>query len=281
MDLNTQERYKEIIEHIDDNGGNVDGVGMEGHVGYPLTPPTLIYEIIDEYANLGTGKKISLSEYDALNVEESIGGDYMRDMLTMAFSHPAVESFLVWGYWDKNHWLGDSPLYRDDWSLKPSGEEFIDLIFNQWWTSEAGVTDIDGNLSSRGFLGEYEITVTHNGISSTTEITLTKDANTFKIVHGPNGINNIANENILLEQNYPNPFQKYTEIAFTLKKPEVVELSVYNYYGKKVADVVHELLPTGRHTYRLTLNNLPAGIYVYQLKTASGGVATRKMNLIK
>jgi len=281
MDLNTQERYKEIIEHIDDKGGNVDGVGMEGHVGYPLTPPALIYEIIDEYANLGTGKKISISEYDALNVEESIGGDYMRDMLTMAFSHPAVESILVWGYWDKNHWLGDAPLFRDDWSLKPSGEKFIDLIFNQWWTNETGMTDIDGNLNSRGFLGEYEVKVTKSGGTTINNIILTKDNNTFKIIHSPDGIYVTDNKLVFLEQNYPNPFQDQTEIAFTLVQPEDVELAVYNFHGKKLSVVVNGPLSLGKHKYTLNLSDWPAGVYVYQLKTESGGIVTRKMNLIK
>jgi hypothetical protein len=280
MDLNTQERYKEIIEHIDAKGGDVDGIGMEGHVGYPLTPPSLIYEIIDEYANMGSGKKISISEYDALDVEETIAGDYLHDMLMMAYSHPAVESFLVWGYWDKNHWLGDAPLFRDDWSLKPSGEKFIDLIFDQWWTNEEGMTDAVGELNSRGFLGEYEVKVTNGGGTTTKNITLTKTNNTFKIIHSPDGIYQATNENVLLEQNYPNPFQDYTEIAFSLKQPEIVELAVYNYQGIKMEVVVHKNLSSGKHKYRLNSSDWPAGVYVYQLKTESG-MATGKMNLIK
>jgi len=280
MDLNIQERYKEIIEHIDAKGGDVDGVGMEGHVGYPLTPPTLIYEIIDEYANLGSGKKISLSEYDALDVEDAIGGDYMRDMLTMAFSHPSVESFLVCGYWDKIHWLGDSPLYRDDWSLKPSGESFIDLVFNEWWTNKEGITNTDGEINSRGFLGDYEVIVTQNGNSTSKNITLTKEADQFKIVHSPDGINNAASDNILLEQNYPNPFKGYTEIAFNLKKSEIVELSVYNSFGKKVAEIVQEPLSAGKHRYQINLSAYSSGMYLYQLKTESE-TAIRKMNHIK
>ena len=166
MDLKTQDLYKEIIEEIDANGGQVDGVGLEGHMGYPLTPPELVYEIIDEYAELGNGKEISISEYDALGVDAFMAGEYMRDFLTITFSHPAVKSFLMWGFWDKNHWLGDAPLFEDDWTLKPSGAEFFDLVFNQWWTNEQGTTDNLGEIKVPGFLGDYLITVQANGITT-------------------------------------------------------------------------------------------------------------------
>ena len=153
MNLNIQEEYAAIIETIDNNGGHVDGIGFECHMGYPLTPPELVYEIIDEYASMGNGKDISISEYDALGVDEFMAGEYMRDFLTIAFSHPAVKSFLMWGYWDANHWLGDAPLYREDFSLKPSGQAFIDLVFDQWWTNVSGESNSDGEFVDRGFLG--------------------------------------------------------------------------------------------------------------------------------
>jgi len=204
----------------------------------------------------------------------------MHGFLTIAFCPQAVTSFLFWGYWEKIHWLDDSPLFRDDWSLKPSGEKFIELVFNEWWTNEEGTTNVDGEINSRGFLGKYEVKVTQNGGSTIKNIMLTKNDNTFKVVHNPDGIYQTTSEDVLLEQNYPNPCYGFTEIAFTLKQQELVELVVHNYYGNKVLEVVHEPLTSGRHQYHLDLSNLPAGMYVYQLKTETG-IATRKINLIK
>jgi GH35 family endo-1,4-beta-xylanase len=182
MDLAAQERYKEIIKVIEDNGGRIDGVGMEAHIRYPLTPPRLVYEIINEYAAIRGGKEVSISEYDAKGVEEHMGGEYMRDFLTVTFSHPAVNSFLIWGYWDKNHWKRDAPLYRDAWNLKPSGKAYIDLVFNQWWTNIDGNTDIHGKVTGRGFLGEYEIRVTFHEKTNVELVTLSRDHNIFEIL---------------------------------------------------------------------------------------------------
>ena len=40
---------------------------------------------------------------------------------------------------------------------------WCDLIFNQWWTNETGKTGDTGKFTTRGFLGDYRITVTHAG----------------------------------------------------------------------------------------------------------------------
>ncbi len=270
MDMNTQERFTEIVESIDANGGDVDGLGFEGHVSYPLAPPELVYEIIDEYAAMGNGKEISISEYDAKDVEEFMGGEYMRDLLTIAFSHPAVKSFMMWGYWEKIHWLDDSPMFRDDWSLKPSGAQFIDLVYNQWWTKEEGMTNANGEMQSRGFLGDYEVKITKNGTTSTAGFSLDKNSDVFKIVFSPTGMINHGEDGIFLEQNYPNPFYRQTQIAFTLKKTETVQLTVYNLYGKQVAVLVDEPLSHGEHKIKFDAKGLPAGIYMYKLNTKSG-----------
>jgi endo-1,4-beta-xylanase len=83
----------------------------------------------------------------------------MRDFMTVIFSHPSVHGFLMWGFWDGKHWLGNAPIYRKDWSLKPSGEVYMDLVFNQWWTDVRGKSDTEGKMRVKGFLGEYEVTV--------------------------------------------------------------------------------------------------------------------------
>ena len=270
MDINAQERFTEIVESIDANGGDVDGLGFEGHVTYPLAPPELVYEIIDEFAALGNGKEISISEYDAKDVEAFMGSEYMRDLLTIAFSHPAVKSFMMWGYWEKIHWLDDSPMFRDDWSLKPSGEQFIDLVYNKWWTEEESMTDTEGQVFSSGFLGDYEIKITKEGATSTSTFTLEKNNGIVKIVFSPTGLANHGEDGIFLEQNYPNPFDRQTQIAFTLNKTESVQLKVYDLYGKQLAVLVNEPLFPGKHKINFNAAGLPAGMYVYKLETKSG-----------
>ena len=70
LDLSIQERYKEIIAKIEQEGGVIHGVGIQGHMSTPLTPPETVYEILDEFSE--GGKELSITEYDASGVERVI-----------------------------------------------------------------------------------------------------------------------------------------------------------------------------------------------------------------
>ncbi len=169
-----QNAYHDLIELLDARDAPLGGIGFQSHMSYPLSAPERILAVLDEFAR--HGQPLVITEYDielagnelageaiddpaALARREAVAADYLRDFLTVSFSHPAVTGFHLWGFWDGQHWLGDAPLYRDDWSLKPSGEAYIDLVFDQWWTDERGRTDGEGRLTTRGFLGDYLITV--------------------------------------------------------------------------------------------------------------------------
>lgn len=68
-----------------------------------------------------------------------------------------------------------------DGSLKPSGRVWIDLVFKQWWTNAAGRTTPDGTFAARGFLGDYEVTVTHDGRTRTVKTTLPKEGTALAV----------------------------------------------------------------------------------------------------
>jgi endo-1,4-beta-xylanase len=123
------ERFKGIIERLNAAGAPLHGIGVQGHMKYGLTPPSRLLEIFDELARYG--KEISITEYDAVNINDELAADYMRDILIAVFSHPAARNFIMWGFWDGAHWQNDAPLFNRDWSLKPSGEVFMDYVFNR------------------------------------------------------------------------------------------------------------------------------------------------------
>jgi endo-1,4-beta-xylanase len=83
--------------------------------------------------------------------------------MTAVFSHPAVEGIVMWGFWEGQHYNPSAALYRRDWSIKPNGQVWENLVFNEWWTDEIGQTNENGFLEARGFLGDYEIEVEHEG----------------------------------------------------------------------------------------------------------------------
>ena len=168
-----QERYRSVIDSILTNGGRIDGIGMQGHVDATLTAPETVYRIFDDFS--GYGVPISITEFDALGADEQIMGDYMRDLLIICFSHPRVANFLMWGFWDGAHWHQDAPLFHDDWTLKPSGQAFLQTVFDDWWTDVSAVSDQQGAAEVRGFLGDYEVDVSYEGKTKTQALSLSKE----------------------------------------------------------------------------------------------------------
>lgn len=88
----------------------------------------------------------------------------------------------MWGFWDGSHWLGDAPVFYRDWSLKPSGQAFKDLVFKTWWTNADGQTSAQGEFKTRGFLGDYDIAVTRNGASKIVSTSLPRAGGVVTVV---------------------------------------------------------------------------------------------------
>jgi endo-1,4-beta-xylanase len=151
--------WKQRIDEILAKGAPIDGIGFQGHFSSAPTGIPRVKEILDEF---WTKYKMEakVTEYDISNlVTPEIQANYMRDILTICFAHPSMKGFLMWGFWDGAHWLGNAPIYNADWSIKPSGTAFIDQVFTKWWTDTRVNTIATGNATTRGFKGRYKITI--------------------------------------------------------------------------------------------------------------------------
>ncbi len=154
-----QDYYYDIIQYIDNLGGGIEGIGMQGHFSNELTSIPRIYEILERYSALG--KDIKITEHDIDLTQRDIQAEYTRDFMTILFSHASVKSLLVWGFWAGRHWKPDAAFFNSDWTIRPHGEVWQDMIYNQWWTPAIDtVSDDQGQVSIEGFLGTYEYTVT-------------------------------------------------------------------------------------------------------------------------
>jgi hypothetical protein len=88
-----------------------------------------------------------------------------------------------------------------------------------------------------------------------------------------------------LGQNYPNPFNPSTIIDYQVRAASMVEISVYNLLGGKVAALVNEFKEAG--TYNVAWNGMDvsgrqvaSGIYLYSMR-AGEYVSMKKMVLLK
>jgi len=172
--------YEKTIRYLLDHGAPLSGIGIQSHFSWNLPAPAEVLKGLDRFAALGP--ELEITEHDIDVTDEQLQADYTRDYMTLAFSNPAVNGFLSWGFWEGQHWRPDGAYFRKDWSIKPAGRVWIDLVMNKWWTRVSGETDARGAYNTRGFLGDYEITITHNGKSKTLRTTLKRDSAPLEVV---------------------------------------------------------------------------------------------------
>lgn len=174
------DQFEGWIKYLLENKAPLEGIGLQGHVGgTPWSIPALL-AVLDRFG--ANGLPIAITEYDTQIKDEALDAQFTRDFLTAVFSHPSVNSFLMWGFWDGAHWHSQAPLFHKDWTLKPAGKAYEDLVLREWWTNADGATDASGAYQVRGFLGDYEVTVKAGSRSKTVPAKLTKDGLKLSVV---------------------------------------------------------------------------------------------------
>lgn len=84
-----------------------------------------------------------------------------------------------------------------------------------------------------------------------------------------------------LEQNFPNPFNPFTMIKFSLAKMSMAKLVIYDAVGQEISQPVNNFLQAGDHAARFDAGDLASGIYYYSLFIDGALFETKKMILIK
>jgi len=82
---------------------------------------------------------------------------------------------------------------------------------------------------------------------------------------------------------YPNPFTEFTQIKYMTQGPALVNLSVYDLKGRRLATLVNERQGAGEHQARWESLGLPNGVYVgkLQVQKEGGQVAEASFKLVK
>ena len=84
---------------------------------------------------------------------------------------------------------------------------------------------------------------------------------------------------MVVNQNFPNPFQGNTDVLVYLTKPGTVSLEVRNTMGAVVSTQSFDNLSKGNHILTINGENLSTGIYTYTL--TSGGSSVSKTMMVK
>lgn len=88
-----------------------------------------------------------------------------------------------------------------------------------------------------------------------------------------------------LRQNSPNPVRATTDISFSVQRPEVVQLRVFDVTGRLVQTLVDGAIPAGAHNFTWDARGangeaLQSGVYFYRLETSQGSFS-KQMTLIR
>jgi len=107
------------------------------------------------------------------------------------------------------------------------------------------------------------------------------DAETLIVQKVTNITNNqIQPQQLILQQNMPNPFNSMTTIQYALPTPGNVSLDVYNVAGQKVMVIEEGFKGIGYHSILLDAGDLASGVYLYRLN-GPAVFETQKFTLIR
>lgn len=83
-----------------------------------------------------------------------------------------------------------------------------------------------------------------------------------------------------LLQNYPNPFNACTIIPFRIDARQKISLKVFDLKGNEILEIPEQTIEAGFHSFQMNAEQVPSGIYFYQLQVGSN-LQTRKMAIIR
>ncbi|MGE5809858.1 MAG: T9SS type A sorting domain-containing protein [Ignavibacteria bacterium] len=151
-----------------------------------------------------------------------------------------------------------------------AGTQTIDLSFE----GESGNSD-GRNL----FSGVFQLAAGSNSLTLSAGNLLIDWIQFNSVISGITERPEIPNE-FSLSQNYPNPFNPTTNINFSISKPSMVKLFIYDILGRKVATLINNQMNTGSYIYNFDASSFASGVYFYSLEAGDFKV-TKKMMLLK
>ncbi len=162
--------YYNTIQYLLTHGAPLEGIGFQSHFGSGTPGMDVMLANFDRFAALG--QPLQVTEFDQESSDLQLQADYLRDFMTLAFSQPSMDAFVMWGFWEGRHWKPNAALWNTDWSINPNGQQFIDLVYGDWWTDEIGTSTAAGRYVTRGFTGSYDVVVSYGGETQTVPATL-------------------------------------------------------------------------------------------------------------
>jgi hypothetical protein len=161
---------------------------------------------------------------------------------------------------------------------------WIHRFFNttNWTTVGGDFSTINSANTNVSGIGNESTTGTAKRFDSRENSTLAnrpKLTITFTTATSVNENKSVPSE-MLLQQNFPNPFNPSTTITYHISEHTNVLLRVFDILGREVMVLVNQDMTPGTYHSVFNASNLPSGVYFYQISTASE-TSTRTMIISK
>ena len=176
----TQEKHwkwvEDLVADYKAKGVPLDGIGIQLYPKAKLDMSSIVAQF-DRFAKMGVELKITEYGYQQApaTMSDEIKGENYFNVLHAAFANKANTGVIWWGA------IGG--IVKQNNELTPMGEILAYLAYHKWWTFATGKTADDGLFKTRGYYGEYEITVATNGKTKTVPVKLLTGGQTnFDIV---------------------------------------------------------------------------------------------------
>ena len=88
---------------------------------------------------------------------------------------------------------------------------------------------------------------------------------------------NFLPEGYNVSNNYPNPFNPKTRIAFELPKASNIKVEIFNLTGQRVRDAIETLLSAGNNHLDIDLDGLPNGFYFARIVINGNYTVTKNL----
>jgi endo-1,4-beta-xylanase len=170
--------YVNQIEHFLANGVPIEGIGIQAHRtvdGKIDNSSYMVQRNLDRFNKFNLPIKITeaLFVYD----DDETRAKELKRLFPIYFAHPKIEAIVMWGFWEKAHWIPRSAMWKTDFSPTLQAKAYRDLVFGEWWTEAEETADVKGQVQIRAFYGDYVVTV--NGQSK--QIKLSKSVGTATV----------------------------------------------------------------------------------------------------
>lgn len=84
-----------------------------------------------------------------------------------------------------------------------------------------------------------------------------------------------------LQQNYPNPFNSSTKILYSVDKPGLVTLRVYDILGRMRSEAVNRFHEPGEYQINFDMGSFSSGVYIYELQKEDMSRIVKKFMLLR